>query len=238
MVIINADDFGMNERCSRAIAEAFEKGLITHTTMVANGDFFDEGLKLAREKGFFNRIGLHFNITEGKPLTDDIKAFRDFVSEGRFNKGFSADKTLTDAELEAVYKELSAQADRLSEAGVNITHADSHHYIHTFPDFTPIAERVCGEKGIKRLRISYNLGAVTPDEIKKAEELKKRLRASGFVTTDYFGRLRDFMNGKVPDNTELIVHPDYDRDGKVVDRRGVADGFAFGDALHRLTVVD
>lgn len=35
--IINADDFGQTESCTRAIYEAFQKGLITDTTMVANG---------------------------------------------------------------------------------------------------------------------------------------------------------------------------------------------------------
>ena len=37
-VIINADDFGQTESCTRAIYEAFQKGLITDTTMVANGE--------------------------------------------------------------------------------------------------------------------------------------------------------------------------------------------------------
>ena len=43
-VIINADDFGLNEHCSLAIAEAFKKGLITDTTMVANGEYFDDAV--------------------------------------------------------------------------------------------------------------------------------------------------------------------------------------------------
>ena len=34
-VIINADDFGLNEHCSKAIAQAFEEGLITDTTTVS-----------------------------------------------------------------------------------------------------------------------------------------------------------------------------------------------------------
>jgi predicted glycoside hydrolase/deacetylase ChbG (UPF0249 family) len=37
-VIINADDFGLNSLCTAAICQAFEQGLITDTTMVANGE--------------------------------------------------------------------------------------------------------------------------------------------------------------------------------------------------------
>ena len=32
-IIINADDFGQTESCTKAIYEAFESGLITDTTM-------------------------------------------------------------------------------------------------------------------------------------------------------------------------------------------------------------
>ena len=76
MIIINGDDFGMNRRCSTAIAAAFDKGLITDTTMMANGDCFEYAVALAREKGFFDRIGIHFNLTEGTPLTKGITELR------------------------------------------------------------------------------------------------------------------------------------------------------------------
>ena len=47
-VIINGDDFGMNERCSRAIAQAFALGLITDATVMANGAYVEEAAALAR----------------------------------------------------------------------------------------------------------------------------------------------------------------------------------------------
>ena len=36
MTIINADDFGLSESATNAITEAFRKGLISDTTMLAN----------------------------------------------------------------------------------------------------------------------------------------------------------------------------------------------------------
>ena len=83
-VIINGDDFGMNERCSKAIAQAIEKGLITDTTAMANGEWLDKALALARDNGFADRLGIHLNLTEGKPLTEAICRYPDFVTNGAF----------------------------------------------------------------------------------------------------------------------------------------------------------
>ena len=130
-ICINGDDYGLNERNSKAIAEAFEKGMITDTTMLANGAYFDEAVALAREKGFIDRIGIHLNLTEGVPLTEEIKRQPRFVKDGRFYKGYDRTKKLTKAEKDAIYKELTAQADKIRDAGITITHADSHHHIHT-----------------------------------------------------------------------------------------------------------
>lgn len=48
-IIINADDFGQTESCTKAIYEAFESGLITDTTMVANGDAMELAFALASQ---------------------------------------------------------------------------------------------------------------------------------------------------------------------------------------------
>ena len=68
-LIVNADDFGLNEIENRAIAEAFEKGLIDRTTLLVNMPFAEDAMRLASEKGFADRVGLHVNLTSGRPLT-------------------------------------------------------------------------------------------------------------------------------------------------------------------------
>lgn len=225
MVIINADDFGMNASCSRAIAEAFKKGLVTDTTMMATGDHFDEAVILAKEQGFSDRIGIHFNLTEGVPLTEDICRLADFVRDGRFCKGYDRNKPLDDREEQAIRTELGAQVARLKNAGIGITHADSHHYLHNAPYLAPIFVRVCKEHGIEKLRLQRNLGT---DE---SSGINAFYREQGFGTTEYFGRLRDIEKSDIPDNTEILVHPDFDRDGRLIDRRGMEGGYPVGVPL-------
>ncbi|MBQ3285557.1 MAG: ChbG/HpnK family deacetylase [Ruminococcus sp.] len=225
-VIINGDDFGMNERCSRAIAQAFAKGLITDTTAIANGEWLEDALQLARDNGFSDKIGVHLNLTEGKPLTEKICGFTDFVTDGYFNKrAMTLNRELTAAENDAVYAELEAQILRLKNAGIFITHADSHHYIHNLPCLLSVVVRVCRKHDINKLRLRKNL----PDADAEINAYNATLRARGFITTDYFGRPEDILGREIPDSTELLVHPDFDRDGELIDRRGMSDGYPIGD---------
>ena len=234
MLIINADDFGMSGSCSRAIALAFERGLVNSTTIMGNGIYFDKAVELAKKQRLYAKIGIHFNLTEGKPLTENIKNFPDFVTDGKFNKQYDWTRKLTPAEKNAIYKELSAQVRRLEKAGIKIMRADSHHYIHNAPFVAPIAEKVCKQHGINRLRIMRNWGDMPESQRLKADSYRDNLRSKGFAVTDYFGRLSEAKGRALPDNIELLVHPDFDRDGNLIDRRGFADGYPVGEKLQRI----
>ena len=59
-LFINGDDYGMNRSCSCAIAEALGRGLIDGTTMMANGEYFDEAVKLSPYKVFTLEEALEF----------------------------------------------------------------------------------------------------------------------------------------------------------------------------------
>ena len=235
-IIINGDDYGMNRRCSEAIARAFGEGLITDTTMMANGGYFEEAVALAAAEGFSDKIGIHFNLTEGEPLSGDIRGLSAFVSVGGFHKGFlKIPRPLSEDERAAVYAELSAQAARISGAGIGITHADSHHYIHNNIYLAPIVSRVCKEYGICKIRLSRTFD--TPDRPRVTQNVidNSFWRQAGFKTAAHFGRLSDVMGGDIPDGAEIMVHPDFDRNGGLIDRTGVEDGFTAGDSLPRLS---
>lgn len=218
-VIINADDFGLNESCSKAITEAFNRGMVTDTTMMATGEYFDEAVELAKSNAFFGRIGIHLNLTEGVPLTEPILNEPRFVTNGRFNKQYDRNKKLTKSESEAIYTELTAQVEKIKQAKINITHADSHHHIHTGIFIAPIVSRICDEQGIKKIRLHRNLGSIPAVKLFLKNRFNKKLRKQGFCTTDYFAYPID-LGTEIPDNTEIMVHPDFDKGGVLIDRKG------------------
>lgn len=230
-VTINADDFGLNEHCSKAIAETFEKELVTDTTMMATGEYFDEAVALAKERGFIDQIGIHLNLTEGVPLTEEIKQCPRFVTGCRFNKQYDRTKRLTPDEKDAIYKELTEQVEKIQAAGITITHADSHHHIHTGLFVAPIAARVCHEHGINKIRLHRNAGQISFVKRIVKNRYNKWLRTQGFITTDHFAYVMDIEGFDVPDNTEIMIHPDYDKDRSLIDRRGMEDGIPIGNPI-------
>ena len=230
-ITINGDDYGLNERNTRAIAEAFEKGLITDTTMLANGEYFDEAIALAEKSRLIDNIGVHLNLTWGEPLTEDIKRCERFVTDGRFTKQYDRTKKLTDAEKDAIYKELTAQVRKIKDAGVVINHADSHHHIHTGVFVAPIAARVCKENGIDKIRLHRNLGNISFVKRFVKKRYNNWLKKQGFITTDYFAYVMDIDGREIPDNTEIMVHPDYDKNGALIDRRGMENDYPIGNPM-------
>ena len=46
--------------------------------------------------------------------------------------------------------------------------------------------------------------------------------------------LSDFPDGAYPGDTEVLVHPDFDKDGVLIDRRGTENGVPFGERLAEL----
>ena len=230
-LIINADDFGMTKSCTKAIFDAYNSGLITDTTMVANGEAFDFANELSKGHKIRESIGIHFNLTEGTPLTEDIKRYGKFVSGGKFHGKVNRLKPLSKAERRAVYEELTAQIEKIEKAGIVVTHADSHHHIHTAVFIAPVVIKVCKEHGIKKIRLHRNIGNISAGKRVVKRIYNCCLKAKGFKTTKYFGSLQD-IERSFPDNTlEIMVHPDYDANGILIDRVDMENGNPIGKGL-------
>ena len=230
-VIINADDFGLNHQCTKAIYEAWQNRLITDTSMVANGKDFDNVLLFASTTDLFNNIGIHFNLTEGVPLSERIKKCSLFVKNGIFHGEINRKRRLTRDDSIAVSEELSAQVERIQRVGISITHADSHHHIHTAPFITPIVIHVCRQYGIKKIRAHRNIGNMSFCKRAAKTSFNWWLQSQGFRITDYFGSMNDVKGKAYLGCLEIMVHPDYDRNGVLIDRVGKDGNYYTGDPL-------
>jgi chitin disaccharide deacetylase len=125
-IIINADDFGMTKSVNRAIFEIAKVGSLTSTTVMVNMPYAHE----AKELLDLNiSIGLHFNLTEGKAISDPSKISTLVDAEGNFLgkpelvKRISAGKV----KVEHVLTEMESQYNKLYEIiGDRLDHMDSH----------------------------------------------------------------------------------------------------------------
>ena len=230
-VIINADDFGLNQSCTEAICEAFKKKLITDATLVANGESFDYAVQEIKKKDLKDKVGIHINLTEGIPLTESIKECPEFVTNGVFHGKILRFKPLDKCTRKKVYNEMIAQIEKIEKAGILISHADSHHHIHTAIFIAPIFMKVCREKGIEKIRIHRNVGNI---------QLYKRIgkyiynlwvKLKQFKTVRYFGMTNDIEKIGVFDNMEIMVHPEYDVNRKLIDKIEEENGYPVGKIL-------
>ncbi len=71
-LIINADDFGMSQEVNEGIKKGIKAGVINSVSLMANMSYFDDAVKFLKNHEKI-AIGLHFNITEGAPLSQPKK---------------------------------------------------------------------------------------------------------------------------------------------------------------------
>lgn len=222
-LIINADDYGLTESCTNATIDAFRQNRITSATICANGDYFDKAVQLIYVNKLDGCIGIHLNITEGTPLTDEIKKEKIFCNnDGNFHGRINKILPLTKVQKYKLYKELIAQIQKVRNSGLKITHADSHHHIHTSVNITSTVVEALKNSEIMKVRISRNIGQIFI--IKKLLKYfyNRHHLMNKFVTTDYFGSISDFGFQKVLLNEnksiEIMVHPDYNSNSELIDR--------------------
>ena len=70
-LIVNADDFGLSRGTNYGIFDAHIRGIVTSTTLMVTMQEVDHAIELSKQAPDL-RIGLHLNITLGRPLTAQV----------------------------------------------------------------------------------------------------------------------------------------------------------------------
>ena len=68
-LIVNADDFGFTAGINRAIVEAHIRGIVTSSTLMANGRAFEDAVSLAATVPDLS-VGCHVVLIDGAPVLD------------------------------------------------------------------------------------------------------------------------------------------------------------------------
>lgn len=129
LLIIHADDFGMDHSVNRAIIEALEHGWVTSASMMVPCPWFAEAATWARAHQDAD-LGIHLVLTsEWTPIRWGPISGRDKVRSLLDAQGYlplETDEVVKHDKPKEVEHELRAQIDFARAAGVNITHLDSH----------------------------------------------------------------------------------------------------------------
>ena len=221
-LVVNADDFGFTPDVNLGIVDAHRRGILTATTIMANGAAFDDAVRLARETPSLD-IGCHLVLIGERSLVSD-KPYPPSVARLL--------AALARREIRP-YEELRAQVRRILDAGIRPTHLDTHKHTHLAPPVLEAVARLGEEFGIRWVRrpfdLPLNAARGTAPKLKRMTSdamglLRQRfhrvLARHGCRTTDHFagfqitGRFRTAevveLLACLPDgSTELMCHPGY-----------------------------
>lgn len=212
-IIINADDFGINEIVTRKIEEQVIKRNITSTTVMANGNCLQEALRFSKEHPEIS-YGVHLCLSEFSSITksDILKKYGIIDNNGTFvNKAIFKIRNFDDNLMAAIRLELSGQIEKLMSMGFKISHADSHHHVHTIPELQKVFVEVLKHYGITKIRLAQDFTSWRSKRHLilwyKRMRLNKLYKES-FKTTDFFMPYSDYRKNKSVDGClELMCHP-------------------------------
>jgi chitin disaccharide deacetylase len=219
-LVVNADDFGFSLDVNRGIVEAHTRGILTATTLMANGDRFEDAVSLARAHPSLD-IGVHCVLVQGKSLATghDLPNTVGQLLAGLVQRRIDP------------YRELRPQVERILEAGIRPSHLDTHKHTHLYPSVLDAVARLSEEFQIPWVRrpFDFPLSAtgvpfglrITNFAFQIARlRFHAKLAKHGCRTTDHFagfqltGRFRaeqliTLFRSLPEGSTEFMCHPGF-----------------------------
>ena len=129
-LIVNADDLGLSPGINQGIVECAQGGVVTSTTAMTNMPYVQAGLELVRRKVPHLGVGLHLNLSFGRPLSDPAEVPSLVRGDGQFvsvSRGIASSRRWQPDEVRL---EFHAQLERfVALTGELPDHLDSHQMV-------------------------------------------------------------------------------------------------------------
>lgn len=141
ILVVNADDAGIDPARNRGILEAARRGVVRSASVLVG---FPAAAALAREAAGALGLGLHLNLTEGTPLVAGHRTLAG--ADGRFHgkRELWRRARAGALDLREAGREIEAQWEALRRLAGEPTHLDGHNHVHLFPG---VAEAVAAAIG-------------------------------------------------------------------------------------------
>jgi predicted glycoside hydrolase/deacetylase ChbG (UPF0249 family) len=256
-VVLHADDLGMNESVTAGILRGFSHGLLTSTSVLTNAPgcaaalrrWKELLLRLAHEElpslAARHRLrdpltsfdlGIHVNLTEGRPLTGERYPPPLLDGEGCFPGAFGLASRLVKCGArfrQAIEVELCAQIEMLLDCGIAPTHLNAHQYADLLPIVASIVPDLLNRYGVRVVRVPWERRLFRSTLLQRFEpaqwclgqikrmfafhqlvEMRRRrlVFPEAFFGTAHAGRIdlalmRTFITAAGPGVTEIGMHP-------------------------------
>lgn len=256
-LVLHADDFGMNEAVNNGILRGFAEGLLTSASVLTNAPGCDAALaawkklqerlqcgalasierrrRLGDSSAPFD-LGIHLNLTQGRPLTGGRYPAELLDDAGRFPGAYRLARRLVLSGgkfSRALEQELSAQIEALLDRGIAPGHLNAHQYVDMLPAVTALLPGLLSRYRMQVIRVPWERRLTRTTLLSRLEPVNwclaqvKRMFAFHYLTaaaragiahpaayfgTSHAGRidldiLRAFIAGAGAGTTEIGLHP-------------------------------
>ncbi|MBA7638588.1 Carbohydrate deacetylase [subsurface metagenome] len=209
---------------------AVREGVVKSVSFITNTTYFEESLAVLRRHPDIS-VGVHLNLTDGKPLSPPTNLR--FLLNRKVTFLGSHSKVIWAVishftNLEHIKYEFELQIKRLLNHNINISHLDSHGYVHIIPPLFKIVSELARKFRIPFIRIpreklslgdyfskwhflgvnllsKYIVSNLTDKQFKYTDH-SFGLKDTGKLTKE---RLIEIIKQLSYGTTEIAVHPGY-----------------------------
>lgn len=154
LVVINVDDLGLHPAVRRAVEKLSNFGVVTSSTILANGPDLGEAILLQNRCPELG-LGVHMNLLRGRPISNpqhiDSLVDEDGLLLGNYSKLLL--RYLSGrVSMKQIEMEWTAQIEYLLDHKLHITHLDSEKHIHAWPGLFSLAGKLARKYQIGWIR--------------------------------------------------------------------------------------
>ena len=231
LLIVNADDFGMTPGVSAGILDAHDHGIVTSTSVLANGRALTDYARRLLDTPTLG-VGAHLAIVgEDPPLLSATEVPTLLDPTGRFCltwKHFLGRAIAGRVDPEDITREFTAQLERVRGLGFPITHLDAHQHLQLWPRVGDVLLALAANAEIHAVRVpryrhttlvGASVSALATQLARKADRRGIRHTAdsigiaiAGHVDLPTLESVVVDLAARQPTSVELTVHPGRGRD--------------------------
>jgi predicted glycoside hydrolase/deacetylase ChbG (UPF0249 family) len=223
-LVVNADDLGLTKGVNRATMRAHASGIVTSTSLLAVGRAFDHAVTLLSDHPTLD-VGAHLAIVgEDPPLLTAAEVPTLVDRRGRLPLSYRtvvARAATGRLDPVDVHREMRAQLSRISDAGLTVSHLDTHQHTHLWPLVAAVVADLAVEARIRWVRVPTSRAPEPVGVVVRrlSSRLRDRLAASALAGTDAYAGLDEAGRMDVEhftravaavtgsDTAEINVHP-------------------------------
>jgi predicted glycoside hydrolase/deacetylase ChbG (UPF0249 family) len=153
-LVLTADDAGLAAPLSCRIASLLASSRLSATSILACGPAFAEAVEALRSAGVAE-AGVHLCLVGSDTPLSPLSTVPTLAPSGRFPGAWPAVAARVAAgriRIAEVEREWEAQLVAVRDAGLGVTHLDSHQHLHLLPKLVPVALALARRFGVPFVR--------------------------------------------------------------------------------------